>query len=792
MPEIIRRGNEADVTFLGQNFEEEDLLVVRFEGTEGISELYRFLVEVQCDDPDLDLEQLAGKSGALLIRGTGEVRRVQGQVSRAELAGIGVNQSRYLIEIVPAVWYLTLRQDCRIFQEKDAKAIITAVLEDAGIPSDRFRFSLSGQHPVFEYCVQYRESDWAFISRLCEEAGIFYFFEHAEEGEVLVMADSEVVPVAIADPAEVKFHDPFGHQQDEEVVSSFRYGRSVRPVSYALRDHNFKTPTQTMHGENSADGLVSNLALFDYPGEYAVASDGATFAEIRLQEQRAYAERGIGEGNVKRFTPGYRVTMENHAREGLNREYLITRVIHHGVSPQASMEEAGDTQADYMNSFELIPSDVAFRPPRITPRPVVHGVQPAVVTGPSGEEIYCDEYGRVKVQFFWDRRGEYNEKSSCWIQPSHAWMGGQYGSIFLPRIGQEVIVDFVEGNPNRPVIVGRVNNQDNMPPYALPDEKTKSTIKTNSSTGGGGFNEIRFEDKAGEEQIFIHAQKDVDMQVLNDRRELIGNDRALVVRNDRKASIENDDELTVANDRNQKFGRDLNTVVGNNENLEIGVDYGRKVKGKESIKVTGTRSVDVGNYMLKAGQKANTDAGMEVHIKGGMKVIIEAGMQISLTAGGSFVDVGPSGVSISGAMVMINSGGSAGSGSGVSVTGPTAPKEPGAVPEACDDAAGADASASGGEEIADPLELAALAAPWHQQDPEEEQDPEQDWIEIELKNRDEEESPASGEKYRVTLPDDSVTEGTLDTDGKAKIQNIDPGMCQISFPDLDGDAWEKV
>jgi type VI secretion system secreted protein VgrG len=768
MSAIILQAHEADVTFHNEEYGTEDLQVVRFEGTEGISELFRFVVEVQTDDPNLDLATLVGRPGALLIRGLGDVRRVMGQVSRAEHAGVGVNQARFVFEMVPSVWYLTLRQNCRIFQEKDLETIVTEVLDAAGIPSDRFNFVLNLDHPTREYCVQYRESDWDFISRLLEEEGVFYFFDHTEDGEVLIMGDSEVVPTAISDPSELRFRDAWGHQQDEEVVTSFRYGQSVRPASFTYRDFNFKQPKlnlQSNHPDSNA--IHSNLEIYDFPGDYMEKSVGDTRARIRLEEQRTFAKRGLGDGNVKRLTPGFRVSFTGHSREELNREYLITRVVHRGSSANAGEDEGGSGNDDYMNTFEVIPSDVVFRPVRVTPRPAIHGVQTAVVTGPSGEEIYTDEFGRVKVHFHWDRVGVFDERSSCWIRVSQLWAGGQYGSIFTPRIGHEVIVEFEEGDPDRPIITGRVYNNETKVPYTLPDEKTKSTIKTNSSTGGGGYNEIRFEDKAGEEQIFIHAQFDEDIR------------------------IENDDGLTVGRDRNQNVGRDLSVKADRDNLVDLGRDQHTKIGGKQAIKISTSYSHDVGGDVIeKYGGAQSTQVTGDIYIKG-KSIVIEAGTQLSLKVGGNFVDIGMGGVTIVGTMVKINSGGSAGSGSAGSPVSPTAPTDPAAVPEAGDDSPGEDPSFSGGEPITDPLELAAVNAPWHREEEDHEDSENKTWIEIELVDGAEE--PVSGEKYRVILADhETVAEGTTDTEGKAKVNNIDPGQCRVIFPDLDKRTWEAL
>ena len=330
-------------------------------------------------------------------------------------------------------------------------------------------------------------------------------------------------------------------------------------------------------------------------------------------------------------------------RHDQNGSYAITHLSHSAHS--GGVHESGqDESAHYSNLFRAVPASVKFRPLRVTPKPLMQGSQTAIVTGKSGEEIYCDKYGRVKVQFHWDRVGKYDEKTSCWIRVAQNWAGKKWGALFLPRIGQEVIVDFLEGDPDQPIITGRVYNASSMPAYTLPDEKTKSYIKSNSSKGGGGFNELRFEDKAGSEQIFINAQRNQDVRVGNDLKEFIGNDCHLIVTNDQLEKVKGDKHQHVVGDQNEKIDGTASMTIGSDHHEKVGT-----------------------NYAL--------EAGTEVHIKAGMKCVIEAGTQISLKVGGNFVDISPAGVTIVGTMVLINSGGAAGSGSGASPETPSDPTE---------------------------------------------------------------------------------------------------------------------
>jgi type VI secretion system secreted protein VgrG len=330
----------------------------------------------------------------------------------------------------------------------------------------------------------------------------------------------------------------------------------------------------------------------------------------------------------------------------------------YGTSLQAEAKEN-----HYSNAFTCIPFGLPFRPARTTPRPFVHGSHTATVVGPSGEEIFTDKYGRVKVQFHWDREGKDDSDSSCWVRVGTPWAGKQWGMIHIPRIGQEVIVDFLEGDPDQPIIVGSVYNASQMPPYKLPDNKTQSGIRSNSSKGGGqnDRNEMRFEDKTGSEQYFMFAQKDMDQRVKNDSREFVGNDRSLIVTADQKESVGADKHTSVTGDETEKVGGDLSLQVAGNLNEKTGGDLSLQVGG---------------NQWGKVGQVYASEAGQEIHLKAGMKIIIEAGMQISLIGPGGFVDIGPAGVTIQGTMVLINSGGAAGSGTSASPKDPKDPKAP--------------------------------------------------------------------------------------------------------------------
>jgi type VI secretion system secreted protein VgrG len=484
---------------------------------------------------------------------------------------------------------------------------------------------------------------------------------------------------------------------------------------------------------------ISNYEIYDYPGEYEDRGTGDGETKIRMEEEEVPHDVVNGSSTCRTFTAGGKFKLSKHGCKAEEaKTYVITSIHHSATDPTYSTGGRGETQ--YNNTFTCIPDSVVFRPARTTPKPLVSGLQTAVVVGPKGEEIYCDEYGRVKVQFHWDREGKKDENSSIWMRCMQSSAGKQWGTVFIPRIGQEVVIDFLEGDPDQPLVTGLVYNAEQMPHYSLPAEKTKSYFKTNSSPGGDGFNELRFEDKNDQEQIFIHAQRNMDQRVLNDSVERVINNRHLIVgseedgkkKGDQNEMVYQNKNLNVMQNQAEHIEGNMQLMIGNGEaddggkldvvvekkmteligedgydfhlkgnrrelidksaSLAVGGDQmhsvgGNKhlqVKGSHNQKVDGSNSLDVGmSHEQKVGIKHAVDAGQEIHLKAGMKVIIEAGMQISLVGPGGFVDIGPAGVTIQGIMVKINSGGAAGSGSGAS---PEAPKDP-AKPEDAAEAA---------------------------------------------------------------------------------------------------------
>ncbi|MFC1636694.1 type VI secretion system Vgr family protein [Planctomycetota bacterium] len=621
------------------------LLLVHMSGTEELGRLFEYNLELASENQQIKAEDIVGKNVTIrLDLGAGRTRYFNGHVSCfTQLTSAG-RLARYRAIVVPWLWFLSRTADCRIFQEKTVPEIIKQIFRDRGFTD--FEDGLSGSYHTWEYCVQYRETEYSFVSRLMEQEGIYYYFKHENGKHSLVLADSYSAHEPYPEFGELKYHSADKGTATEECISDWMVETHLQPGSCALQDFDFTNTKKDLKARAIINRKHSHASfeIYDYPGEYTETGDGEGYARKRIEELQAQYEVATAESDSRGICTGFIFSLADHPRSDRNREHLITSA-NYTIQGDEIFSADGASECIYSCSFSAIDSSQPFRSPRITAKPSISGPQTAIVVGPSGEEIHTDKYGRVKVKFHWDRYSKADENSSCWIRVAQVWAGKNWGAIYIPRIGQEVIVEFLEGDPDRPIITGRVYNAQAKPPYDLPGNKTMSTLKSNSSKGGDGFNEIRFEDKKNEEQIFIHAEKDEDVRVKNDVKEWVGQDRHLIVKRDQLEEVGGDKHLTVKGDQNEK--------------------------------IDGTVSLDAGmDLQQKAGMKHALEAGMDVHIKGGMKVVIEAGTQLSLKAGASFIDIGPSGVAISGTpSIMINSGGSAGAGSGCSPDAAKLPKE---------------------------------------------------------------------------------------------------------------------
>ncbi len=664
---------------------EDVLLFARMTFKEHLSQLYDCQMELFSEKTDIKLADVLGTNMTvrLALPYQQGVRYFNGFVTRFSYEGTrGLRYGVYRAELRPWLWFLTRTSDCRIFQNKKVPDIIKEIFREQGFTD--FREALSGSYREWDYCVQYRETDFNFVSRLMEKEGMYYYFIHENGKNILVLSDGIGSHEEFAKYETVPFFPPDAHDRRErDCLSEWFVDQSVQPGAYVLNDYDFTAPRKSLRAvlNQPKTHALSNFEMYDYPGTYTAMGDGNNYSKIYLEAVQAQHEVARGRGNAAGLAAGYLFSLTGCPRDDQNRKYLITSAVHHLESDEyQSFADLGISGKPYAGEITAMDARQPYRAPRATPKPMVQGPQTAVVVGPGGEEIYTDQYGRVKCQFHWDRYGQANENSSCWIRVSQLWAGKQWGAMNIPRIGQEVIVDFLEGDPDQPIITGRVYNGINMPPYDLPAKATTSTLKSNSSKGGAGFNEIRLDDTKGSEQLFVHAERNEDIRVKKDAFEWIGNERHLIVKSDQIETVEGDKHLTVKGDQNEKVDGSASLKIGSDQKEEIGGDQHLKIGSRQNIKAGGTVSLNAGmDLQQKVGMRHAVDAGMEIHLKGGMTVVIEAGVSLTIKVGGNFININPAGLFIQGTMVMINSGGAAGSGSGCSPeppSPPTAPKDP--------------------------------------------------------------------------------------------------------------------
>jgi len=619
--------------------------VLKCQGTEANSALYEYTLHLVCKNTDqrIPAADVLACSATLSVRGEhGDTERyIHGAVVSFTQGEESERWAHYTLILRPQVWRLTLRQDCRIFQQQTVPDIIKAVLQGAGIPADNYREALYLTYEPRNYCVQYQESDFDFISRLMREEGIFYFFEHSEDQHVMVLSDAYQIHVDIQAPAEIRYLRPTGLVPEEDTVYPFTRTELIQSGQVTLSDFNFEKPELSLQ-TNQEHAIDQDLEVYDYPGRYPLPESGSRYANVRLEALQVRRNLSSGRTDCRHLMAGHVFTLNQHPHPDMNQRYVLTSVTLSAKQPQVLDEEAGDDGTHYQADFQCIPAEIPFRaaddPDK--PKPMITGVQTAIVVGPPGEEIYVDEHGRVKVQFHWDRNGQNNDLSSCWIRVSQLWAGEQWGAMFIPRIGQEVIVDFINGDPDRPIITGRVYHGTNTPPYNLPAEKTKSTIKTRSSSGGtaDNFNELRFEDKKGEEQLYIHAEKNQDNVVENDettsvghdRREDVGNDETITIGNNRTESVGKNEDITIGENRTES--------VGKNETITIAENRDRSVGKNESLSIAKDLTEDIGkNMTLTVGDNQKISIGKDLSIMVGKKTVIDAGDSLTLNCGSASI-----------------------------------------------------------------------------------------------------------------------------------------------------------
>ena len=630
----------------------DKLLFRRMVFTESLGRLFEGRLEMLSESHDIAIDDVLGETMTVeLDDADGKTRYFHAHVTAFGYCGEWRGLAAYEATLRPWFWFLTRTTDCRIFQNMKVPDIVKQVFRDAGF-SD-FSDNLTKTYPEREYCVQYRESDFNFISRLLEESGIYYFFTHEEKKHTLMLADDYSAHTSLDTAPYYPMVE--SASRDKEHVWSWAVSREVRPGDYVLDDFDFKKPKTELQAKANIkrDHSQADHEMYDYPGGYLEPKDGETVSRVRIEELQAEHTLARSDGCVRRMYAGALFKLEDFPREDQNDEYLLVSMTHQLEQEDYAPKDLGGLQLVYRNSFTAIPSRTPYRPARRTPRPFVQGPQTATVVGKSGEEIWTDEYGRVKLQFHWDREGKNDENSSCFVRVAQVWAGKKWGAMHIPRIGQEVIVDFLEGDPDRPIITGRVYNADNMPPYGLPDNQTQSGIKSRSTKSGSddNFNELRFEDKKGEEQIYFHAEKDFERIVENDDTLKVGFEKK--DKGDQSIEIYNDRTLNVG--QGSKAGSETTNIYKDRTaTIETGDEKLTVSKGDQtiSIKAGKTTHTAAKSIELKVGGSSIKIEPAKITIKSTQIDIIA---QAKATLKGAMVDVnGSATVTIKGGIVKIN------------------------------------------------------------------------------------------------------------------------------------------
>ena len=698
----------------------DELHFRELRGQENISQLFSLDVEMLSENESIDPKALLGKNATIEIETQGGGRRfIDGIVTRFGMQGQDHRHYAYKARLSPWLWLATRKSDFRIFQNLNVPDIVEQVLGVYGHPIQR---KLTRAYRSWDYCVQYNESDCDFVSRLMEHEGIYYFFEHASGQHTLVLCDDIIASHgALPGGESIPFYPPEkAAAGDQENIHAWQLEQEIKPGRHYIDDYDFKKPrAELSHMRRDPPGHAHDgHETYEWPGGYTEYGDGDAYIRVRLKQGLTGHSRVRGQSCHRALATGYTFSLYNYPRGDQNRQYLITGLSYHlkenprvsAVAPGAKGSAAEDGS---FQRYELQaqPTSLAFTPPRTTPKPRTTGPQTAVVVGPAGEEIWTDEYGRIKVQFHWDRLGSKDQNSSCWIRVATNWAGPGFGAISIPRIGHEVVVDFLNGDPDYPIVTGCVYNAANMPPWALPANATQSGIKTRSSKGGaagagmkngpGDANAIRFEDKAGQEQLWLHAQKDQLTEVENDEDKWVGNDRrktvdrdeTSVIHRDRTETVDRDETITVHNNRTERVDHNEKISIGDNRNEDVGIDENISI-GKNRSKtigktetdkigqnwhvtvgllktqtigmaymqnVGGMKMMNIGvNYMENIGVAMQTHVGMnqsltvgqERQVKVGSKQSTEVGSQYSLTVGGGGGGGGGAGGGAGGGMAM--------------------------------------------------------------------------------------------------------------------------------------------
>ncbi|MCY1060208.1 type VI secretion system tip protein TssI/VgrG [Nannocystis sp. SCPEA4] len=610
----------------------QGLLVTRYTVDEGVSRPFEAAIEVASEAHDIGFDAVAMRPASLSIRAIRGARHVHGIVARWEYLHTGLHYSHYRITVVPRAHRLALRKDVRIFQRLTTPEIAREVLLGAGLHADEFRLDVVGDHPRRDYCVQYRETDLEFLHRILAREGMFYFFEHGEGGCVLVLADHPQAHGPAPGLDGPLRHDA-GFASSRERLTEFRPRARLAPGKVTLRDFDPLRPSMPMQVDR-VPGLDADLEVYDFPGGFV--EEGLPFLQLggsalgsRFGEVHSDRASSEGTSDCPVLTPGHTLHVADNPRADLDGEYVITSLVHEGRQPGIAQVDAREP-GSYSNRFTCLPAGVPVPLPRARERPQIPGIQSAIVVGPAGQPIHTDHLGRIKVQFHWDRKGARDERSSCWVRVVHPWGGHQHGFLSVPRVGTEVAVAFFEGDPDRPLVLGCLYSDDNAAPHALPAAHSRTALRS-QSVPGSGHNELCFEDRGGDEQVFLRAERDYSVYVQRDAKTTIDRGAHTTVKDARTARV-GAENLTVDHDRNEAIGGDSFTAVD------------------------GALVLDAGTFVLRVERGAAIKAG-DLGLSADGALAVSATKGVSLRGPGGFITINAQGVFIQGTRIFLNSGG---------------------------------------------------------------------------------------------------------------------------------------